>query len=103
MDHVWIRVRSVAASKRFYETIAPHAGFRIGLTRPSAPCSSATPGSFSVLTGDQPTENLHMAFPASEDQAVDAFHRAAVEAGYTGQRPARRAPPTTPATTAPTC
>ena len=40
------------------------------------------PGSFSVLRGDHLTENLHMAFPASENQAVDDFHRAAVEAGY---------------------
>ena len=39
-----------------------------------------------------PTENVHMAFPASDDATVDAFHRAAVAAGYRdngapGERP----------------
>ena len=28
---LWIRVRDPAASKRFYTTIAPHAGLRIGV------------------------------------------------------------------------
>jgi hypothetical protein len=34
VDHLWIRVRDPAASKRFYVTIAPHAGLRIGVDRP---------------------------------------------------------------------
>jgi catechol 2,3-dioxygenase-like lactoylglutathione lyase family enzyme len=29
-----------------------------------------------------PTENLHMAFPASDNATVDAFHRDATNAGY---------------------
>src|SRR3954469_13863709 len=29
IDPLWIRVADVAASSRFYETIAPHAGFRL--------------------------------------------------------------------------
>ncbi len=29
IDHLWIRVRDVAVSKRFHTTIAPHAGLRI--------------------------------------------------------------------------
>ena len=29
-----------------------------------------------------PTEQLHMAFPASENTTVDDFHRALTEAGY---------------------
>jgi catechol 2,3-dioxygenase-like lactoylglutathione lyase family enzyme len=38
------------------------------------------------------TENLHIAFPASENKAVDDFHRAATAAGYRdngtpGERP----------------
>jgi catechol 2,3-dioxygenase-like lactoylglutathione lyase family enzyme len=40
----------------------------------------------------RPTENLHVAFPATENAAVDAFHRAAIEAGHRdngapGERP----------------
>ena len=30
IDHLWIRVADLAASKRFYTTIAPHAGIRRG-------------------------------------------------------------------------
>jgi hypothetical protein len=33
-DHLWIRVRDPAASKRFYTTIAPHAGLCIGIEEP---------------------------------------------------------------------
>ena len=32
--------------------------------------------SFSLVTGT-PTEHVHIAFPASDDAAVDAFHRSA--------------------------
>ena len=83
VDHLWIRVRSVDASKRFDETIAPHAGFRLRRDTPERASFAGDPGSFSVLSGDHLTENLHMAFPATSDEAVDAFHRAAIEAGYT--------------------
>jgi catechol 2,3-dioxygenase-like lactoylglutathione lyase family enzyme len=83
VDHVWIRVRDVEASKRFYETIAPAAGIRLATDTPGrAQFRGDGPGSFSVLSGEHVAENLHMAFPAEENQAVDDFHRAAVEAGY---------------------
>jgi catechol 2,3-dioxygenase-like lactoylglutathione lyase family enzyme len=94
VDHVWIRVRDVAASKRFYEAIAPAAGLRIGSadTAERVQFQSEGPGSFSVLTGDHVSEALHMAFPAASNEAVDAFHLAATEAGYRdngqpGERP----------------
>ena len=84
IDHLWIRVREVAAAKRFYERVAPHAGFRLGKDTPErAQFVGEETGSFSVLSGDHLTENLHMAFPASTNEAVDAFHEAATEAGYT--------------------
>ncbi len=95
VDHLWIRVRSVAASKRFYETIAPHAGLegRQGHAR-----ARQLHRRFGLLLGPprRPvTDNLHMAFPADSNQAVDDFHRAAIEAGYTdngtpGERPYHR-------------
>jgi len=34
-----------------------------------------------------PTERVHLAFPARENAAVDAFHRAALEAGYRDNGP----------------
>ena len=83
VDHLWIRVTDVEASKRFYETIAPHAQIGVRTATPERVAFSGEgEGSFSVLSGGRLTENLHMAFPASDDGAVDDFHRAAVEAGY---------------------
>ena len=91
VDHVWIRVADIAASKRFYETIAPHAGFGLETDSPERAQFAGESGSFAVLAGT-PTEHLHMAFPATENATVDAFHRTATGAGYRdngapGERP----------------
>ena len=91
IDHLWIRVSDVAAAKRFYETVAPHAGFRLNADTPDRAQFVGEGGSFSVVSGT-PTEHVHLAFPAAENATVDAFHRAAVEAGYAsngapGERP----------------
>ncbi len=91
MDHIWIRVADLAAAKSFYETIAPHAGLRIDTDTPERVQFRAESGSFSLLRGE-PTEHLHWAFPAKRDETVDAFHRAAIAAGYRdngapGERP----------------
>ena len=90
IDHLWIRVADRLASQRFYETIAPHAGFELALDRERA-WFVGPGGSFTILEGT-PTEHVHLAFPATENAAVDAFHRAAIEAGYRdngapGERP----------------
>jgi catechol 2,3-dioxygenase-like lactoylglutathione lyase family enzyme len=81
IDHLWIRVADVAASRRFYTTIAPHAGLRVGHDAHAHVQFKGDSGSFSVLAGP-PTERLHMAFPAADDATVEAFHRAALGAGY---------------------
>lgn len=93
IDHLWIRVRDAAASKRFYETIAPHAGLRIGLTTPERVQVRGENFSFSLLHDERPlTEHVHIAFPAHDDETVRAFHAAALAAGYEdhggpGERP----------------
>ena len=81
VDHLWIRVADVAASKAFYETVAPHAGFLLAMESPERARFAGAGGSFSVLAG-APTEHLHMAFAAARNETVDAFHRAAAGAGY---------------------
>ena len=75
IDHLWIRVADVEASKRFYEAIAAHAHIGLGTDTPERVSFNGERGSFSVVAGDHPTENVHMAFPANENQAVDDFHR----------------------------
>jgi catechol 2,3-dioxygenase-like lactoylglutathione lyase family enzyme len=91
IDHLWIRVADVAASKRFYEAVAPHTGFHLRVDKPDRAHFSGAGGSFSLVSGE-PTEHVHVAFPAADDETVEAFHRAGVDAGYTsnggpGERP----------------
>ena len=91
VDHLWIRVADVGASKLFYETVAPQTGFRLKLDIPERAQFVGASGSFSVVLG-LPTENLHLAFTAQENDTVEAFHRVAIEAGYSdngapGERP----------------
>jgi catechol 2,3-dioxygenase-like lactoylglutathione lyase family enzyme len=81
VDHLWMRVADVEASRAFYATIAPHAGFRVKDVSPERVQLAGDPGSFSVVAGE-PTKHVHLAFPADDDATVDAFHRAAVGAGY---------------------
>jgi catechol 2,3-dioxygenase-like lactoylglutathione lyase family enzyme len=91
IDHLWIRVADRAASRAFYETIAPHGGFRLKHDMPDRTQFVGESGSFSLVDGE-PTEHLHMAFPGRENSAVEAFHQAALDAGYRdngapGERP----------------
>jgi catechol 2,3-dioxygenase-like lactoylglutathione lyase family enzyme len=83
VDHVWIRVRDLAASKCFYTTIAPYAGLELGVDEPDHVQLEGAGHSFSLIDDERPlTEHLHIAFPAQDDATVRAFHAAAVAAGY---------------------
>src|SRR6187551_3436792 len=52
VDHLWIRVRDVAASKRFYELVAPFGRFEQHHDSAGRAGFSAGTGSFSVLAGE---------------------------------------------------
>jgi len=91
IDHLWIRVADVAAAKRFYETVAPHAGFRLGADTPDRAQFVGESGSFSLVAGT-PTAHLHMAFRADENSTVAGFHQALIEAGYRDNGPPRERP-----------
>jgi|tagenome__1003787_1003787.scaffolds.fasta_scaffold20920498_2 catechol 2,3-dioxygenase-like lactoylglutathione lyase family enzyme len=83
IDHLWIRVRDIDASRRFYATIAPHAGLRLTRDEPERVQLSGPDYSLSLVRDGRPlTEHVHIAFPAHENAAVDAFHASAVGAGY---------------------
>jgi catechol 2,3-dioxygenase-like lactoylglutathione lyase family enzyme len=83
VDHLWIRVREPQASRRFYATIAPHAGLRLTHEEPGRVQFSGADYSFSLIRDERPlTEHVHLAFPAREDATVRAFHAAALAAGY---------------------
>ena len=72
IDHLWVRVADVAAAKRFYATIAPHAGLRLAADTPERVSFHARGGRISLVAGT-PSENVHIAFPAA-DATVDALH-----------------------------
>jgi catechol 2,3-dioxygenase-like lactoylglutathione lyase family enzyme len=91
IDHLWIRVADVPVAAAFYDLVAPYGGFERKGNEPDHAHFVGAGGSFSLVPG-RPTENLHVAFPSTENAAVDAFHRAAIEAGYRdngapGERP----------------
>jgi catechol 2,3-dioxygenase-like lactoylglutathione lyase family enzyme len=91
IDHLWIRVADVPAAAAFYDLVAPYGGFERKGDESDHAHFVGPGGSFSLVAGT-PTENVHLAFPATENAAVDAFHRAAIEAGYRdngapGERP----------------
>ncbi|MGD9572030.1 MAG: VOC family protein [Thermoleophilia bacterium] len=85
IDHVWAGVDDLGATRRFYDAIAPHAGLT-ARTFPSLPglvqfrAADGTSCSF-VADGRPATRNLHLAFPAPDEDAVAAFHAAALRAG----------------------
>ena len=92
IDHLWIRVEDVDAAQRFYETVSPYTGFRRGTVLPERVHFRSESGASFGLVDGEPTENVHLAFTAQDDATVDAFHRAAIAAGYRdngapGERP----------------
>lgn len=83
IDHLWIRVRDLAASARFYTTIAPYAGLRLRAVAENRVQVLGENVSFSLVTDERPlTEHVHLAFPARDNAIVRAFHATALGAGY---------------------
>ena len=94
IDHLWLGIADLEASRRFYEAIAPVLELEVA--------EEWRPGHVFVRRGNRhlalvadgrpPTEHLHFAFPAPDDQTVAEFHRVATAAGYRdnggpGERP----------------
>jgi catechol 2,3-dioxygenase-like lactoylglutathione lyase family enzyme len=82
VDHIWIRVSDIEAATRFYEGVGPAAGFRVGTEHADRTQFACVSGSFSVVAAVEPSENVHLAFAAADDETVDRFHREATGAGH---------------------
>ena len=92
IDHLWIRVRDLAESRLFYETVAPTVGLRVRDGDERRFHVTSGKRSFGLVQDEPVTENVHLAFPAADQATVESFHRAAVEAGFRdnggpGERP----------------
>jgi catechol 2,3-dioxygenase-like lactoylglutathione lyase family enzyme len=82
IDHLWLRVADPQASKAFYEMTAPYAGIRLGTDTPERVQFAGPDGSCSFVAGAPLTEHVHLAFPSTANDTVDAFHRAGLAAGH---------------------
>jgi catechol 2,3-dioxygenase-like lactoylglutathione lyase family enzyme len=87
IDHLWIRVSDVQASKGFYALVAPFGGFRLNRERPDRVQFTSPHDSFSVVQAGEPTEHVHLAFETDDNATVDAFHRELTSGGYRDNGP----------------
>jgi catechol 2,3-dioxygenase-like lactoylglutathione lyase family enzyme len=92
LDHLWLRTADVAAVRQFYCAVAGPVGIRLRSDAPQRVQFSDGEGSFSFVAGSRPTRNVHLAFGVPGAGAVEAFHAAALAAGYAdngapGERP----------------
>ena len=86
LDHVSLRVRDLEASRRFYEAALAPLGFGVLYSDEGGSSfgrESADGGAddFWILQGGAPSTGVHVAFVARSRAAVEAFHRAALQAG----------------------
>lgn len=81
LDHLWVRVRDLDASTRFYETLAPTVGYEVRRLPDRTMVHQTGSATLSLLRGD-PTVDLHLAFSAPDTATVEAFHDAGTRAGY---------------------
>ena len=77
-DHVGLRVRNLEESTRFYRVVLAPLGFEQTSDTPELVEFGAL-----ALSEEEPvTAPIHFAFLARTREAVDAFHRAGVKAGF---------------------
>src|SRR3954467_12958324 len=78
IDHIHLRARDLAASKRFYKAVLTALGKDQGV-REGATFFSAD--ELWIDAASEKTSIVHLAFQARDQAAVQAFHRAGLEAG----------------------
>ena len=85
VDHLWIRVRDLAAATAFYRVVAECLAFDLRERPGITTVHGADGGSFSLLEGE-PTQHVHMAFP-TDNPGVDRFHATLTAAGHLDNGP----------------
>lgn len=78
IDHVHLRVRDLAASRRFYEAALGSLGREVRTGDDFFASDELW-----VTADGSPTTGLHLAFQAADEDAVRRFHQAALAAGGT--------------------
>ena len=84
LGHIGFGVKDVAASKTFYDAVAPHIGLScIGDKLDFVGYSDNNSYQFYFHDGDQTVSGLHVCFEVDTKEQVDAFHAAALAVGGT--------------------
>ena len=79
IDHLWLRVRDPQASRRFYTTVAPHAGLDLAHDAPDRVQFSGPDFSFSLVLDERPlTEQGEL----QGMEVMDIFELVAEAAGF---------------------
>ena len=65
IDHIWLRVGDLEASKRFWVTIGPALGLHISRELPARFHVAGSGRSFALVDGGDRTRDVHIAFPAA--------------------------------------
>lgn len=86
IDHLWLRVRSLADARAFYEVAGRVVGFATKPLPGRVHFHRGPTGTFSVARGER-TENVHIAFAVPGRAPVDEFHETLVAAGYRDNGP----------------
>jgi catechol 2,3-dioxygenase-like lactoylglutathione lyase family enzyme len=78
LNHLHLRVSDLAAATAFYETVLRP----LGIDRTFDDGELVEFGDLAISSDGPVSANVHLAFDADDREAVDAFHGAALEAGY---------------------
>jgi catechol 2,3-dioxygenase-like lactoylglutathione lyase family enzyme len=82
IDHFTVSVKDFAGSKAFYEAVLAPLGYSVKMEFPRfAGFGDDRKPYLWLKEAETPTTPQHIAFRASSRAAVDAFHKAALEAG----------------------
>ncbi len=79
IDHLWVRVGDLAATKRFYRAVAEAVHMRANDLDDRIQLITES-GTFSFLEGP-PTRGLHLALGVEDEETVRVFHSAGLAAG----------------------
>jgi len=82
IDHITLRVRDLPAAKEFYQKALAPLGYQVLMELPDA-VGMGVDGKpdLWITSGGREGATTHLAFGSRDNRSVDAFHRAAVEAG----------------------
>jgi catechol 2,3-dioxygenase-like lactoylglutathione lyase family enzyme len=84
-DHIGLRVKDIAASKKFYTALLAPLGHRLDSAGDGYAGfgPKAAPALWLHATSLKSGSGVHLAFKAPDRKAVDAFHQAGLKAGGT--------------------